>query len=127
MADAADLDAGTVVAQRFFQLSLDQPVVAPLVHVDEVDHDETGEVAQAKLPRDFLRRFEICLERGVLDIVLARGLAGVDVDRDQRFRLIDDDIAAGSTSPRDSPIRPTSTFVTRAQRSRALSASTERP
>ena len=48
-----------------------------------------------KLPRDLLGRLEIGLERGVLDIVLARRLAGVDVDGDERLGLIDDDIAAG--------------------------------
>ena len=69
--------------------------VAALVHVDEVDDDEAGEIAQAKLARDFLCRLEIGLERGVLDIVLARRLAGVDVDGDERLGLIDDDIAAG--------------------------------
>ena len=96
MADAPDLDARAIVAQRFLQAPLDQPVVAPLVHVDEVDDDQPGEVAQAKLARDLIGRLEIGLERGVLDIVLARRLAGVDVDRDERLGLIDDDIAARS-------------------------------
>ena len=46
-----------------------------LVHVDEVDDDQAGKVAQPKLPRDFLGRFAVGLERGVLDVVLARGAA----------------------------------------------------
>ena len=58
MRDAADLDAGAVVAQRVLQPALDRAVVALLVHVDEVDHDQAGEVAQAELARDFLGRLD---------------------------------------------------------------------
>jgi len=49
-----------------------------------------------QLPRDFLGRLEIGLERGVLDVVFARRAAGVDIDRDQRLGLVDDDVAAGA-------------------------------
>src|SRR5581483_12352400 len=69
--DAADLDARTIVLEALFQLALDRTVVAILVHVDEIDDDETGQVAQPKLTGDFVRGFEIGLERGVLDVVLA--------------------------------------------------------
>ena len=55
-----------------------------------------GEIAQAQLARDFLGRLAIGLERGVLDVVLARGAAGVDVDGDQRLGLVDHDVAAGA-------------------------------
>ena len=95
MRDAADLDARAVGAQAVLQLALDRAVVALLLHVDEVDDDEAGEVAQPKLARNLLRRFEVGLERRVLDRVLARGAPGVDVDRDQRLGLVDDDVAAG--------------------------------
>ena len=80
--------------KRFLQATLDQPAVAALVHVDEVDDDQPGKVAQSELPRDLLGRLEIGLERGVLDVVLARRLARVDVDGDERLGLVDDDIAA---------------------------------
>ena len=96
MRDAADLDAGAVVLEAFLQPALDRAVVALLVHVDEVDDDQAGEVAQPELARDFLGRLEIGLERGVLDVVLARGAAGVDVDRDQRLGLVEHDVAAGA-------------------------------
>ena len=58
MRDAADLDAGAVVAQRVLHPPFDGAVVALLVHVDEVDDDEAREVAQAKLARDFLGRLD---------------------------------------------------------------------
>ena len=61
MRDAADLDAGAVVLERLLQLALDGAVVALLVHVDEVDDDQAGEVAQPQLPRDFVGRFELVL------------------------------------------------------------------
>ena len=93
--DAADLDAGAVVLQAFVQLLLDGAVVALLLHVDEVDDDEAGKIAQAKLAGDFLGRLEVGPERGVLDVVLAGRAARVDVDRDQRLGRVDDEIAAG--------------------------------
>ena len=96
MRDVADLDARAVVAQAFLEPALDRTVVALLVHVDEVDDDQPGEVAQTKLPGDFLGRFHVGLERGVLDVVLARRAARVDVDRDQRLGLVDHDVAAGA-------------------------------
>ncbi len=86
--------------QRFLQSALDGAVVALLVHVDEVDDDQAGEVAQAELAGDFFGGFEVGLERGVLDVVLARRAAGVDVDRDQRLGLVDDDVAAGLAAAR---------------------------
>ena len=96
MRDAADLDARAVVLEALLQPALDRAVVALLVHVDEVDDDQPGEIAQAQLPRDLLGRLQIGLERGVLDMVLARGAAGVDVDRDQRLGLVEHDVAAGA-------------------------------
>ena len=94
MADMPDLDARAVVAQRLLQPALHGAVVAPLVHVDVVDDDQAGEVAQADLPGDLVGRFEVRLERCILDGVFARGLARVHVDGDERLGLVDDDVAA---------------------------------
>ena len=95
MADAADLDAGAIVLERVLEPALDRPVGAVLDHVDEVDHDQAREIAQAKLARDFVGGFEVGLERRVLDIVLLGGAARVHVDRDERFGRVDDEVAAG--------------------------------
>ena len=95
MADASHLDAGPVILERILQAPLHRAVVAVLLHVDEVDDDQAGEIAQAQLPGDFIAGFEIGLECRILDIVFARRLARVDVDRDQGFRLVHHDIAAG--------------------------------
>ena len=70
------------------------PVLA-LVHVDEIDHDDAAQVAQPDLPHDLLDRLGVGLDDGVFEAVrLADELAGVDVDRHQRFGLVDDDVAA---------------------------------
>ncbi len=57
--DAADLDAGAVVLQRLLHRLLDLTDVAVLFHVDEVDDDEAGHVAQAQLAGDLVRRLEV--------------------------------------------------------------------
>ena len=94
MRHPADLDAGPVVLEGVLQAAFDGAIVAILLHVDEIDDDETGKIAQAQLAGDLVGGFEIGPQRGVFDIVLARGAAGIDVDRDQGLGLIDDDIAA---------------------------------
>ena len=94
MRDASDLDARAIVLERLLQATFDGAIVPVLLHVDEIDDDEAGEIAQAQLPGDFVGGLEIRPQRGVLDIVLARGAAGVHVDGDERFRLVDDEIAA---------------------------------
>ncbi len=94
-ADMPDLDARAVVAHRLLQAALDLRVVPLLFHIDEVDDDEPGEIAQAELPGDLLGRFQIGPQRGFLDVALARRAPRVHVDGDQRLGLVDDDVAAG--------------------------------
>src|SRR5437899_10287364 len=87
MRNAPDLDPRAVLPQAIAELALDRAVVALLVHVDEVDDDQAGEVAQAQLPRDFLRGLHVGLEGGILDMVFAGRSSGIDVDRYQRRGL----------------------------------------
>src|SRR5690606_24883320 len=70
--NAADLDARAVVLQRFLHGALDLADVRTVIHVDEVDHDQPRHVPQAQLPRDLVRGLEVGVERGLLDIMLAR-------------------------------------------------------
>ena len=95
MADLADLDARAVVLQRLLEAALDHGVVLLRLHVDEVDDDQPGEIAQPQLARHLVGGLQVGLDRGLLDAALARGAAGVDVDGDQRLGLVDDQIAAG--------------------------------
>ena len=39
-----------------FQAFFNRIVVAPFIHVDEVDHNQTCQIAQAHLTRDFFCR-----------------------------------------------------------------------
>jgi hypothetical protein len=94
--DASDLDAGAVLTQAVAELALDRAVVPLLVHVDEVDDDQAREVAEPELTSDFFGGFEIGLERGIFDMVFTGRAARVHVDRNQRFGLVDDNVAAGS-------------------------------
>ena len=94
LGDLADLHPGAVVLDRIAQPPFHLAVVAAFFHVDEVDDDQAGQVAQAQLAADFAGRFQIGLARGLLDRMFAGGAAGIHVDRDQRLGLVDDDIAA---------------------------------
>ena len=94
-ADPAHLDTGAVVLQRVFHRLLDFADMPVRFHVDEVDDDQAGHVAQAELASDFVRRFDVRRISGLLDIMLAGRAAGVDVDRDQGLGRVDHHIAAG--------------------------------
>ena len=48
MRDAAYLNARTVVLEAILQFALNGPVVFRLFHVNEVDDDKSGEVAQTQ-------------------------------------------------------------------------------
>ncbi len=93
--DPTDLDARAVGLQPFLQALFDGGVVLALLHVDEVDHDQTGQVAQPELARHLVRGLEVGLERRLLDRAFLGGPAGVHVDRHQRLGHADDDVAAG--------------------------------
>ena len=94
MRDAANLNARAIVFKALLQSPLHRAVVALLIHVDEVDDDQPGKISQAQLSRDFVGCLQICLQRSVLDMVLARGPAGIDVDRNQRLGLVEHDVTA---------------------------------
>ena len=65
------------------------------LHVDEIDDDQAADVAQTQLARDLLGGLEIGVAGGCFDVAAARAARRVDVDRDQRFGVIDDEAAAG--------------------------------
>ena len=95
LADLAHLDPGTVGLEGLAQALLHRALMAALGHVDEVDDDEPGQIAQAELPGHLVGGLEVGLDRGLVDVALARRAAGVDVDRGEGFGRVDDDRAAG--------------------------------
>ena len=93
--NCSTFDGARSCAQRFFQRLHDFLPVPALIHVDEVDDDDAAQVAQPNLPHDLLDRIDVGLDDRVFQTRrLAHVLAGVDVDRYQRFGLVDDDVAA---------------------------------
>src|SRR5690606_4589280 len=94
-ADAADLDARAVVLERVLQAVLDGALVLGRGHVDEVDHHQAAQVAQAQLAGHFLGRLQVGLERCLLDVAALGGARRVDVDRGQGLGLVDHQGAAG--------------------------------
>src|SRR5262245_62141496 len=69
--DAADLDARAIILEAILEPALDRPVIAFFIHIDEIDDDQSGEIAQTQLAGNLLGGFEVGLERRVLDVVLA--------------------------------------------------------
>ena len=86
-----DLDARTIHFHRFAQTIFDRALIARLFHVDEIDDDQAADVADPQLAGDFVGRLEIGVGGRGFDVAAARGARRVDVDRDQRFGVIDDD------------------------------------
>src|SRR5438132_8978560 len=71
--------------------------VAALLHINEVDDNDAAEVTQANLADDLLDGFEVGLDDSVFETrgALADKFAGVHVDGHERFRGVDDGVAAG--------------------------------
>ncbi len=88
--DLAHLHAGAVQMQRVLEAVLDVALVLRRLHVDEVDHHQTAKVAQSQLASDFVGSFEVGAEGGLLDVRTAGRTRRVDVHRDQRFGVVDD-------------------------------------
>jgi len=65
-----------------------------IVHVDEVEDDDSAKVAQPQLARDHLCGFQVGLEYRVVESAATDEAAGIDVDGGQRLGLVDDEIAA---------------------------------
>jgi len=63
-------------------------------HVDEVGNDDAAQVAQAQLPGDGTRGFQVGLENGVVEIARAHVATGVHVHRGECLGLVDDEVAA---------------------------------
>ncbi len=93
-ADPAELNARAIRFDGFLEPFFDGALITRFIHIDEIDDDQTREVAKTKLQSDFAGSFQVCFKGGFLDIALARRPARVYVDCDKRFGLIDDDVAA---------------------------------
>src|SRR5665213_2293670 len=89
-----DVRLGLVAAQTVLHALIDLLLVAPSFHVNEVEHDETAHVAQAKLPRNFFGGFEVHFQDGRFLVAAALVPSGVHVNRHECLSLVNDDVAA---------------------------------
>jgi len=55
---------GAIVLEAILEPAFDRPVVAFFIHIDEIDDDQPGKVAQTQLAGNLLGGFEVGLERG---------------------------------------------------------------
>ena len=85
----AHLHPSAVVLQDFAQAVFHIALILDVFHVDEIDHDQAAQVTQTELTRNFFRRFHIGFEGGFFDIGALGGARRVDVDRHQRFGMVD--------------------------------------
>ncbi len=83
--------------ESFLQGLRDLVPVASVFHIDQVEHDDPAEVAKAYLACDLIDRLEVRLRDRIFEagVALADELAGVHVDGDESFGLVDDEISAG--------------------------------
>ena len=78
-ANRAELHAGAVMTQRIAQAVFHVTAVAAFVHVNEVDDDQTAQVAQAHLAGHFVSSLEVGACRGFFNVTTFNGAGRVDV------------------------------------------------
>ena len=93
--DAADLHAGAVNFRRLVQAVFHVFAVAADAHVNEIYDNQPAQVAQAHLSRDFICCFQVGLVGGFFDVAAFGRLGGVNINGNQRFGVVNDQLAAG--------------------------------
>ena len=86
-----------VALQCFLQRLRNLVAVAPVFHVNQIENDNSAQIAQSNLAGDFVNRFHIRFRNRIFEprISASDEFAGVDINRHQSLGLIDDEIAAG--------------------------------
>ena len=92
--NATDLNTGTIGFQFVLQTFFNSRVVLALIHIDEVDNNQTGQIAQTQLASNLFGRFKVGLERGFLDRAFFGRFARVHIDRNKCFSHADHNVAA---------------------------------
>ena len=94
LADRSELDPCAILAQSVAQTVFHIATVARLFHVDEVDDDQTTQVAQTHLPSHFVGCFEVGARGSFFDVAALDGAGRVHVHRDQCLGMVDHNGAA---------------------------------
>ena len=69
--NAPDLNTCAVIGERTLHRLFDFTDVSVIFHVDKVDDDQAGHIAQTQLTRDFVRGFEVGAHGSGFNAVLA--------------------------------------------------------
>ena len=85
---------GLVALQSLFHQVVDHLLVFAALHVDEIADDQSADIAQSELARNFIGRFQVRLQNGFLHIAAAFVAACVYVDSDECLGFVDHDVAA---------------------------------
>jgi hypothetical protein len=88
------LGARPVLAQFVAQVVDHCALVRLNLHVDEINHDDSADVAQTQLAGNLAGRLEVGAKNRLFLILLAGETARVHIDRDERLGVIDTDVAA---------------------------------
>ena len=94
LADGAKLHARAVLAQGIAQAVFNLAAVFAFFHVNEVDHDQAPQVAQAHLAGHFVSSFEVGAGGGFFNVATFDGAGRVHVHTHQRFSVVNHDGAA---------------------------------
>src|SRR5437660_7835612 len=94
---------GFITAEPLLHQIESRLLISPALHVDEVAYDQTTDVAQPKLARDFICRLQGGLQNCFLHIASPLIAAGIHINGYQRFSLINHDIPA--TVQPDLPVK----------------------
>ncbi len=87
----ADLNTRSVLAYGLAQTVFNRALVTNRRHINEVDYNQTAEVAQTQLTRNFIGCFKVGVERCFFDVAAAGCACGVDIDSGQCFSAVDND------------------------------------
>ena len=86
--------AGAIFRKMILQRLVNKLLVFLVRHVDQIENDETADVAQTNLPCDFRDGFKIRGENRFRLVFARFVLAGIDVDGDERLRFVNTDVSA---------------------------------
>src|SRR5688572_4985894 len=85
--------SGAVAAHHILHFLLQCLLVLLIFHVNEINHDNSSKVAEAKLPSDFFRGFHVHLQSvGLLSAVHGRTVTTVYINYMQCLCLFKDDV-----------------------------------
>src|SRR5439155_1072806 len=85
---------GLVALEPFLHQVVNHLLVLAALHVDEIADDQATDITQSKLTRDFICRLQVRLQNCFLDIAPTFVAARIHINGDERFGLIDHNIAA---------------------------------